>query len=227
MRDRPTNGCHRALSCGLGTIGPRPSRGGPWCCSQWSTSTSRCSRRPCSTPTPAIWSRGRFSADQETLERWAERWCGEVVAVEATTGWRWVRREPRLAASMSASPSRCRRGRCSAAAQREDRPDGRALAGAAAGEGDAARVVDPARGDSAPARPHLVAEGDRRGPPPLGPSARQSRSPRPDSAPRHGKGLRMLGALVLACADARKANSVLTADARWDAWSRRVELVGT
>lgn len=37
----------------------------------------------------------RFSADRESLERWAEKWRGEVVAVavEATTGWRWVWRE--------------------------------------------------------------------------------------------------------------------------------------
>ena len=44
---------------------------------------------------------------------------------------------------------------------------------------------------------------------------------------RHGSALRMPDALVLAYADVRKAKSVLTADARWTAWSRRVELVGT
>src|SRR3989442_6368363 len=34
----------------------------------------------------------RFSADRESLARWAEPWRGRVVAVaiEATTGWRWV-----------------------------------------------------------------------------------------------------------------------------------------
>lgn len=34
----------------------------------------------------------RFSADRESLARWAERWRGRVaaVAIEATTGWRWV-----------------------------------------------------------------------------------------------------------------------------------------
>jgi predicted nucleic acid-binding protein len=42
---------------------------------------------------------------------------------------------------------------------------------------------------------------------------------------RHGSALRMPDALVLAYADVRKAKSVLTADARWTAWSRRVELV--
>src|SRR6266540_2775828 len=37
----------------------------------------------------------RFSADREGLARWAEEWRGRVVAVaiEATTGWRWVWRE--------------------------------------------------------------------------------------------------------------------------------------
>ena len=37
----------------------------------------------------------RFSADRESLARWARQWRGEVsaVAIEATTGWRWVWRE--------------------------------------------------------------------------------------------------------------------------------------
>ena len=37
----------------------------------------------------------RFSADRESLARWVEEWQGRVVAVaiEATTGWRWVARE--------------------------------------------------------------------------------------------------------------------------------------
>jgi transposase len=37
----------------------------------------------------------RFSADRESLARWAEEWRGRVaaVAIEATTGWRWVWRE--------------------------------------------------------------------------------------------------------------------------------------
>jgi len=42
---------------------------------------------------------------------------------------------------------------------------------------------------------------------------------------RHGSALRMPDALVLAYADVCKARRVLTADARWTAWSRRVELV--
>jgi transposase len=40
----------------------------------------------------------RFSADRESLAGWAEQWCGQrgrvvAVAIEATTGWRWVWRE--------------------------------------------------------------------------------------------------------------------------------------
>jgi hypothetical protein len=35
----------------------------------------------------------------------------------------------------------------------------------------------------------------------------------------------MPDALMLAYADVRKARRVLTADARWTAWSRRVELI--
>jgi predicted nucleic acid-binding protein len=44
---------------------------------------------------------------------------------------------------------------------------------------------------------------------------------------RHGGALRLPDALVLACAEVRKATTVLTADARWPAWGRRVEVVGT
>jgi transposase len=37
----------------------------------------------------------RFSADRQSLCRWADGWRGRVgvVAIEATTGWRWVWRE--------------------------------------------------------------------------------------------------------------------------------------
>lgn len=37
----------------------------------------------------------RFSADRESVRRWADQWRGRVkaVAIEATTGWRWVWRE--------------------------------------------------------------------------------------------------------------------------------------
>jgi predicted nucleic acid-binding protein len=44
---------------------------------------------------------------------------------------------------------------------------------------------------------------------------------------RHGSALRMPDALVLAYADVHKARRVLTADERWHAWSRRVELIST
>ena len=116
----------------------------------------------------------RFSADRESLARWAEEWRGRVaaVAIEATTGWRWVWRELvcawlRGAAGRAGAGSRAARP----PAQREDRPARRALAGAAAGEGDAARVVDPAGGDPAAARPDATAQGAGRGPPPLGAAA--------------------------------------------------------
>jgi predicted nucleic acid-binding protein len=42
----------------------------------------------------------------------------------------------------------------------------------------------------------------------------------------HGNALRMPDALVLGYAEVRKAKSVLTADSRWRAWSRRVEIIG-
>lgn len=37
----------------------------------------------------------RFKASREALASWAQRWDGrlEAVAIEATTGWRWVARE--------------------------------------------------------------------------------------------------------------------------------------
>jgi transposase len=37
----------------------------------------------------------RFAADRDSLARWAEPWRGRVgaIAIEATTGWRWVWRE--------------------------------------------------------------------------------------------------------------------------------------
>ena len=42
---------------------------------------------------------------------------------------------------------------------------------------------------------------------------------------RRGSALRVPDALVLAYADVRRAKHVLTADARWTAWSGRVEVV--
>ena len=76
----------------------------------------------------------RFSADRESLARSAQPWCGPVVAVaiEATTGWRWVWRE--LAArgfevqvAGAAAGARVARQ----ASEREDRSARGALAGAA------------------------------------------------------------------------------------------------
>jgi predicted nucleic acid-binding protein len=43
---------------------------------------------------------------------------------------------------------------------------------------------------------------------------------------RYGAALRMPDALVIAYADVRRATRLLTADARWARWSRRVELIG-
>jgi predicted nucleic acid-binding protein len=44
---------------------------------------------------------------------------------------------------------------------------------------------------------------------------------------RHGRALRMPDALVIAYADVRKAKRMLTADARWSARSRRVEVISS
>jgi hypothetical protein len=45
----------------------------------------------------------RFPATREQLAVWAERWRGRLcsVAVEATSGWRWVVRELQQALSSS------------------------------------------------------------------------------------------------------------------------------
>jgi len=44
---------------------------------------------------------------------------------------------------------------------------------------------------------------------------------------KHGSSLRMPDALVLAYGDVRRAKAVLTADSRWAAWSRRVEVLAS
>jgi hypothetical protein len=62
--------------------------------------------------------------------------------------------------------------------EREDGSAGRALAGAAAGEGDAAAVVDPTGGDPAAPRSDAAAEGAGRGPPPLGSAPARLSAPR-------------------------------------------------
>jgi predicted nucleic acid-binding protein len=43
---------------------------------------------------------------------------------------------------------------------------------------------------------------------------------------RHGWALRMPDALVIAYADVRRAQRILTADARWTSWSDRVDVIG-
>jgi predicted nucleic acid-binding protein len=43
---------------------------------------------------------------------------------------------------------------------------------------------------------------------------------------QHGSALRLPDAFVIAYADVSKAKHVLTADSRWTAWSRRVEVIG-
>jgi hypothetical protein len=94
----------------------------------------------------------RFSAGRESVARWAEQWRGrvEAVAIEATTGWRWVWREL-VSYGFDVHLGRAGAGAWPArpAARREDRSAGCALAGAPAREGDAAGVVDPALGDPA------------------------------------------------------------------------------
>src|SRR5438093_5061279 len=89
----------------------------------------------------------RFAADRESLARWAGPWRGRVaaVAIEATTGWRWVWRETRRHGLRGAAGGAAAgAGSARPAPKREDRSARRALAGRAVGEGDAARVVDPA-----------------------------------------------------------------------------------
>lgn len=43
---------------------------------------------------------------------------------------------------------------------------------------------------------------------------------------RHGRALRVPDALVIAYADVRRAQRILTADARWTSWSDRVDVIG-
>jgi transposase len=98
----------------------------------------------------------RTPASREALRAWARPLMGSVaaVALEATSGWRWVWREL-CALGLEvhlAEPAPAR-----AQAQGQERPSGRALAGAVAVQAAAAPVLDPAGGDPAPARPDAVA----------------------------------------------------------------------
>ncbi len=123
----------------------------------------------------------RFSADRESLECWAEQWRGRVaaVAIEATTGWRWVWRElvahgfeVRLAKPVQARALLGRRR-----SPKTDRLDARWLARLLAKE-IVAGVVDPAGGDPAAARPHAAAQEAGRGPAPLGTAVARVPGPR-------------------------------------------------
>src|SRR5712691_7148561 len=113
----------------------------------------------------------RFAADRESLTRWTERWRGRVVAVaiEATTGWRWVWREleregfdVHLAEPVQ---TRALLGRRRSA--KTDRLDARWLARLLAKEMLPESWIPPA-GDPRAARPHAAAQGAGRGPAPLG-----------------------------------------------------------
>jgi hypothetical protein len=95
----------------------------------------------------------RFSADRESLARWAETWRDRVaaVAIEATTGWRWVWRElaacgfeVRLAEPVQARGLLGRRR-----SAKTDRLDARWLALAAAEPGRHRVVAVPAVSDGA------------------------------------------------------------------------------
>src|SRR6266498_1408606 len=113
----------------------------------------------------------RFAADRDSLARWAEPWrgprCGggdrgddRLALGLARAGRQWFRR--------SSGGAGANAGAARPPPQRQDRSSRRALAGAAAGEGDAARVMDPAGADPRAARPHAAAQSAGRGLPPLG-----------------------------------------------------------
>src|SRR6266542_1069676 len=113
----------------------------------------------------------RFAADRENLQRWAERWRGRVaaVAIEATTGWRWVWRElaregfdVRLAEPVQ---TRALLGRRRSA--KTDRLDARWLARLLAKEVLPESWIPPAQIQQLRDRTRLR-KGTRRGPPPLG-----------------------------------------------------------
>jgi transposase len=128
----------------------------------------------------------RFSADRESLARWAEPWRGRVVAVaiEATTGWRWVWRElvalgfeVRLAEPLQA---RALLGRRRSA--KTDRLDARSLArllDCIVDISSSSRVKEPKR-----LRPRSLRERPRQGRPEPG-------SRRGDSAHRPARGARL------------------------------------
>ena len=94
----------------------------------------------------------------------SKRWRSRRRAVGAGSG-----ASSSQAASRCGRSSRCRHALCSAPApEREDRPPRCALARAATGEGEAARVLDPADRNPRAARPDAAVQGVRRGPARLG-----------------------------------------------------------
>src|SRR4051794_25660362 len=121
----------------------------------------------------------RFAASREELAAWIEKWEGQLdaVAIEATTGWRWVARElqargidVRLTDAGQASALQGARKR-----PKNDRLDARWLVMLLARE-MLPRGVAGARGDPAPARQDAAAQGADRRSHPLG--AATARGPR-------------------------------------------------
>ena len=121
----------------------------------------------------------RFSASREALVAWAEKWDGKLdaVAIEATTGWRWVARELQargievhLTDAGQASALQGNRAR-----PKNDRLDARWLVTLLA------REMLPeawlARGDPAPARQDAVAQGAGRQSHPLGAASARAAGP--------------------------------------------------
>jgi hypothetical protein len=75
-------------------------------------------------------SESRFEPSPARLADWAMHWQGKLAAVviEATTGWRWVAREPEQHGFEVHLVDPGGRARCGVAAPPEDRPARRALA---------------------------------------------------------------------------------------------------
>src|SRR4051812_12048214 len=98
------------------------------------------------------------------VRRFVKRFAGRrplEVALEATTGWRFVAEEFR--AARACGPSRRARRDGGAARQqeaRQDRPRRRAAPARATDDRAAARVVDPARASARSARPGAPASHD-------------------------------------------------------------------
>jgi transposase len=107
----------------------------------------------------------RLPATREALANWATRWAGklEAVAIEATTGWRWVWRE---LSSRGFEVRLCDPDACAARleAAAEDRPSRCRVARPAIGQGDAPDLLASAGGHPVSARPHPPAPRARPGP---------------------------------------------------------------